>query len=112
MRLPNGDAAIIPPEKLRGYLLAHSHPIGHFKARFFGSLGFSAEDWRALETQIRSLLTNDAVKKEKTKYGQKYEIRGTITGVNGRQADIVTAWIILENDPNPRFITAYPGGEQ
>ena len=70
MRLPNSDAAIIHPEKLRGYLLAHSHPIGHFKARFFDSPGFSAEDWRALETQIRSLLTNDAVKKEKTEYGQ------------------------------------------
>lgn len=112
MRPLDRDKAIIQPEKLQDYLLAHSHPIGRFKARFFYSLGFTAEDWRKLEEQIRRLLENDPVEKEKTDYGQKFEVRGIITGPDGQRAEIVTAWIVLSDEQIPRFITAYPGGGQ
>lgn len=109
VRLPNSDKAVIQPEKLKDYLLSHSHPIGHFKARFFQSLGFTAGNWRALEIQIRGILANEAVEKEHTEYGQKYEIRANITGPAGHRAEIVTVWIVLKNEQIPRLITAYPG---
>lgn len=109
MILPNVDKAVIEPEKLQHYLLSSSHPIGRFKAEFFKSIGFTNDSRDVLEVEIRALLGNDATIKEKTEYGQKYEIRGTITGPTGQSAGIVTAWIILKGEEIPRFITAYPG---
>ena len=50
MRLPNVDQATIDRAKLEGYLLSEVHPVGRFKARFFASLGFTAHNWRELET--------------------------------------------------------------
>ena len=110
MKLPNADKAIIPPEKLHDYVLSKSHPVGKFKAEFFQSLGYTSNDWPQLEADIRSIIdANDATAGEKTEYGQKFEVRGIITGSNLQTVEIVTAWIILNGDYNPRFITAYPG---
>lgn len=54
MRIPNADRAIIDPMKLHGYLLSPSHPIGRLKAALFRGLGYSLEDWRQLETDLRT----------------------------------------------------------
>jgi hypothetical protein len=35
MKLPNGDRALIEPEKVRDYLLSTTHPVGRFKAAYF-----------------------------------------------------------------------------
>jgi hypothetical protein len=110
VKLPNIDNAVIEPLKLRDYLLSSTHPIGRFKAAFFHSIGFTEDHWEVLEVEIRALLENDAKIREKTEYGQKYEIRGVISGPTGQKAEIVTAWIILQEEEIPRFITAYPGG--
>jgi hypothetical protein len=114
--LPNIDKAVIESEKLQDYLLSKSHPIGRFKAEFFQSIGFADDNWMVLEAEIRALLGNDAKIREKTEYGEKYEIRGTIAGPTGQRAEIVTAWIILTwiiltGEEISRFITAYPGGK-
>ncbi|MGJ0515691.1 MAG: DUF6883 domain-containing protein [Methylomicrobium sp.] len=111
MKLPNKDKAIIPPEKLRDYVLSSSHPVGKFKAEFFQSLGYTAENWERMEADIRSLLENDATRNERTEYGQKFEVRGQIVSPSLRSAEIVTAWIVLKDESVPRFITAYPGGK-
>lgn len=37
MKLPNGQKAVVDERKVREYLLSASHPVGRFKARFFGS---------------------------------------------------------------------------
>ncbi len=108
MILPNADKAVIERAKLQKYLLSSSHPVGQFKAEFFAALGFTDENWDVLENEIWNLLGNDAKTKEKTEYGQKYEIRGIISGPTGRKAEIVTAWIILKEEKIPRLITAYP----
>ncbi len=100
---------MIPTEKLRGYLLSSSHPVGRFKGVFFRALGYTDGDWERLEADIRSILTNDATVREQTEYGQKLEVRGSITGPAERDAEIVTAWIVLKGESIPRFITAYPG---
>ena len=109
MKIQNADRAHIPREKLQDYVLSESHPVGRFKAKFFRSLGFERTDWRALKVEILSLLDNEAKEKERTEYGQKYEVRGTIQGPSGKRADLVSVWIILEGEYFPRFITAYPG---
>ncbi len=54
MRLPNADDAIIDRPKLEGYLLSEAHPVGRFKARFFATLGFTADKGRELEAALRS----------------------------------------------------------
>jgi len=109
MKLPNINQAIVPSEKLRDYLLSFSHPVGKFKAVFFRTLGYTDKNWQQLELAIRSLLKQDAFERERTNFGQKYEIRGTIVGPSGKQANIITIWIIREGEEVPRFITAYPG---
>ena len=111
MKLPNADQAIIEPEKLHTYLLSLAHPVGRFKAEFFRSMGFSSDNWLSLSDGFRAQLRNDAKIKEKTDYGQKFEIRGVLTGPSGKTGEIVTAWIVLTGEEIPRFITAYPGGQ-
>ena len=110
MRLPNSEKAIVDPEKLHGYLLSPSHPVGRFKAVFFSSLGYSQEGWKLFETDLREQhLNQDAVLRQETLYGRKYEIRGKIKGPGGKTGVVVSVWIILASEEVPRFVTAYPG---
>lgn len=43
--LPNVQRAVIPGEKVRGYLLCLEHPVGGGKARFFIRAGFRPDRW-------------------------------------------------------------------
>jgi hypothetical protein len=53
VRLPNAENAVIDPEKLRDYLLSPLHPVGRFKAVFFSSFGYTQENWRQFEADLR-----------------------------------------------------------
>lgn len=55
MKLPNRERAQVPTEKVRGYLLSPSHPVGRFKARFFESLGYTLDNWEALSEALREV---------------------------------------------------------
>ena len=69
-----------------------------------------AADWQRLEVDLRQLAaTGDAAIGERTRYGQKYVIRGTLRGPSGRVADVVTIWMVRSGEEAPRFITAFPG---
>lgn len=109
MKLPNTEVAIVPQGKIQDYLLSHSHPIGQFKAIIFNDLGYSQHNWSKLQSDLKELLGQDAIEKEVTEYGKKYEIRSKMTGPNGKSRDMVAVWIILKDEDFPRFITAYPG---
>ncbi len=110
-RLPNAEKAIIEAEKLRGYILSSTHPVGRFKAAIFRKLGYSAKNWEAFERSLRDLiLTQDAEEVEESQYGKKFIVEGTLTGPSGDTMQIVTVWVILKGENVPRFITAYPGG--
>jgi hypothetical protein len=112
MNLPSGDRAVVEPAKVRGYLLSAAHPIGRFKASFFRSLGYKESHWQRLITDICALAAaGDAVPGQATAYGQKYEVRGILTGPSGREAVVVTVWIVRVGDNVPRLVTAYPGVE-
>ncbi len=110
MKLPSAERALIEPTKVRGYLLSREHPVGRFKAAFFESLGYSAEAWQLLEGDLRAIaVAGEATPGDQTKYGQKYEVSGILTGPTGRPVPIVTAWIVRWGEDAPRFVTAFPG---
>ncbi|MEE9493353.1 MAG: hypothetical protein V3W04_08260 [Gammaproteobacteria bacterium] len=104
MKLSNIEEAIISQEKIQGYLLSHSHPIGKFKAVIY-----SQKNWRKYQSDIKEQLGKTVLEKEVTEYGKKYEIRGKMTGPSGRAVLMITVWIVLKGEDFPRFITAYPG---
>jgi hypothetical protein len=110
--LPNADRAEIDPEKLRGYLLSFTHPIGRFKARFFAALGYVAHEWQVLEADLRiQHLSQEAVPTPPMPYGQSYAIRAILKGPNGDAAAVVSVWFIRSGSSVPHFVTAYPGGD-
>ena len=110
MKLPATERALIEPAKVRDYLLSREHPVGRFKAVFFESLGYSADAWQQLEADLRALaIAGEAILGDQTKYGQKYEVRGTLNGPSGRGASVVTVWIVRWGEETPRFVTAFPG---
>ena len=109
MRLPAAEQALIEPAKVRDYLLSREHPVGRFKAVFFESLGYAADAWQLLEADLRALaVAGETTVGNQTKYGQKYEVHGTLSGPSGRAA-IVTVWIVRWGEDAPRFVTAFPG---
>ncbi len=110
MKLPNSENAVIQAEKLRDYILSAVHPVGRFKSAFFRGLGYQADTYEKLESDIRTLLSAEAELAEQNKFGSKYLVQGILTGPNGRSARIVTVWIILLGETTPRFVTAYPEG--
>ncbi len=104
----DAQTAIIQPEKVRDYLLSPLHLAGRQKATFFSSLGYSRDSWEILEKDIRNLLVVAADAVKSTKHGQKFAVRGNLRGPNGREARVVTIWIILNGESTPRLVAAYP----
>jgi hypothetical protein len=110
LRLPSGESAVISPTKIRDYLLSSTHPIGRFKAAFFSVLGYTMDNWERLQKDLLQLArSGEAVAGQGSPYGQKYEVRGTLVGPSGRQARVVTVWIVLNGETYPQLVTAYPG---
>jgi len=110
VKLPHADQAIVDPAKVRDYLLSLEHPVGRFKAAFFGTLGYTRNDWQRLQRDLCELgQSGTADEGQKTTFGQKYEVCGILQGPSGGRADIVTVWIVLNGEETPRFVTAFPG---
>ena len=109
MKLPFAEQAIIPEAKLRDYLVSTNHPIGRHKSVFFAALGYNAGNWPQLEADLRSQhLKSDAELGERTEYGQKYLIRSPLIGPNGRQANVLSVWMVRDEEQVPRFVSAMP----
>lgn len=110
LRLPHGESAAISRSKICDYLLSATHPIGRFKAVFFSLLGYTTDNWERLQKDLLQLArSGEAVPGQESPYGEKYEVRGTLVGPSGRQARLVTVWIVLNGETYPQFVTAYPG---
>ena len=110
MRLPNADQAQIDPEKLHGYLLSESHPVGRFKARFFAALGYTAARWQDFEADLRAQhLAQEATMSASMPDGRLFTIRAILNGPNGQSAVVLSVWFVTAGAA-PRFVTAYPGG--
>ena len=66
-----------------------------------------------LEADLLDLaVSGDARIGQKTEYGKKYEVRGRLEGPSGKSAEVVSVWIVLEDEEIPRFVTAFPGGKR
>ena len=113
MKLPRAEDAIIDAEKMRDYLLLPEHPVGRFKAAYLRTLGYSREHWEQLESDLREFHTSEDVSEVvESRHGAKYIIRANLKGPNGKEATIVSVWIVLNDEDVPRFVTAYPGEGQ
>jgi hypothetical protein len=92
--------------------LSFTHPIGRLKARFFSTLGYSAERWEELADDFRRQhLPRHAEPELPAVHGQKFTIRAVLIGPNEQSAVIVSVWFIPAGMHVPRFVTAYPGGD-
>jgi hypothetical protein len=113
VKLPEAERAIIDPRKLRDYVLSPIHPVGRFKAKFFATLGFTPDNWKRLDSELRRLIREEAAElDEETPFGQKYLVRGGVTGPTGRMAIVISAWIILRGERFPRLVNVLPGSRR
>jgi hypothetical protein len=109
MKLPEGERAYVPREKITEYLLSLTHPIGYTKAVFFRELGYNESNIELLEEELLAIARNDEVLEiEKKPYGVKYIIEGSVKSTLNTISKIRTVWIVEINQTQPRFITAYP----
>ena len=108
--LPAAEHAYIDPAKVRDYLLSPVHPVGRFKAVVFQALGYKTGEWEKLRDDLLTLAgTVEAIPGQTSNFGQKYEVSGTLSGPNGREAKFTCVWLEPIEGGAPRFITAFPG---
>ncbi len=101
----------VAPEKVRDYLLSREHPVGRFKAAFFRSLGYAQDQWNILAGDLETHAAEGDVGEGVTgPYGTKYEVRGTLRGPSGAEANVSAVWIVRRGESVPRSVTVYPGG--
>jgi hypothetical protein len=107
--LPNAHRATVADEKVRDYLLSPSHPVGRFKASFFVALGFSNERWEVLRDALLAIAASaDALPGQESRFGQKFEVRATLSGLSGRIAEVLTVWMMPNGQDFAHFVTAFP----
>ncbi len=107
--LPNASAATVTVEKLRDYALSPTHPRGMHKARVFRSaLGIGQDDWEFLRDQVLEAVCRFPVISLSTahQHGTIYSVALPIEGLNGATHQVITAWIV-ENDEPPRLTSIY-----
>ena len=102
------EAAIISRDKVSGYLLSSSHPIGRYKAAFFATLGYSETAPEVFEQDLAKLLLAEISELDVTEFGRKFVSRGPMTGPKGRQAFVPRSGFRLSGESVPRLVTAYP----
>jgi hypothetical protein len=107
MKLPNGDYAVIPIEKLTGYCLNPNHASGKHKARVFASaLGITAENAEDLRELItKAALEGEVIQQDNTEFGQLYKVDWVVSD----QESIIlrTLWEISPNQSDPRLVSAF-----
>jgi hypothetical protein len=108
MRLPNGEHAIVPLEKLEDYCLNPNHPRGQHKARVFAAvLGITIANADPLRTALlTAAATADAAAGETDAYGQRYVLDFDMQGPTGR-ALVRSSWIIRHGEHIPRLTSCY-----
>lgn len=82
--------AVIAPSKLTKYLLVWREADD--KSKFLAQAGYGQENWQQLEADLRSqILPLEAVPSdEPNRFGDVYEIRGVLTGINRVNLAVVT----------------------
>ena len=105
MKLP-ADATIVR-EKLTRYLLVRQ--ARGDKSVFLARGGYSLENADQLLNDLRDqLLRLHATPLHSTRFGEFYEIRGTLTGPNGIALKIRSIWMGEKLSGTTKFITLIP----
>lgn len=109
MKLPHADRAVVPSDKISGYLLSLTHPDGRDKAVFFISFGFSPEAPGQLEAALLQQAGSQAiVKSVSSAFGVRYVVEGQLETPDGRNPLVRSVWFIDMDEDVPRLVTAYP----
>jgi len=105
VKLP-GDT-IIARAKLTDYLLRPRDD--HDKSGFLAVAGYTGLDADRLEADMRvQLLPLEAAPAGVTVYGEKFIVRGSLTGPNGRTLKVLSIWMQEKTTGLTKFITLYP----
>jgi hypothetical protein len=105
MKLP--ETTIIARRKVEGYLLQTR--LEDDKSGFLALAGYTLENADKLLIDLREqLLPLEAELFDKTEYGPKFRIRGTLTGPNGRVLHVVSIWMKEEATGETKFVTLVP----
>jgi uncharacterized protein DUF6883 len=105
MKLP--AETLIARRKVVDYLLLHRPEDD--KSAFLARAGYTLATAEQLLAALRTeLLPLEARVLESGEYGTKYEIRGKLTGPNGRTLRVVSIWMIEEAGDKAKFVTLYP----
>lgn len=109
MNLPGLENALVPHEKVEGYLLSLTHAVGRHKARFFSHFGFLAARWEILaEALVRHAAANEVKKADDTEFGTRYTVDGPMEAPDGRRPFVRVVWFVERGETVPRLVTAYP----
>lgn len=108
LKLPNAENVIVPDKKFSHYLFGGDHPKGLAKGdAFLSRLGYSIENWKALQTEIRQrALKYPAVYKDNNGYGDRYEQKIVLYGNKDTPANVVIGWL-LKPDGSVSMSSAY-----
>lgn len=82
------------------------------KSKFLALAGYTLVDADKLLEDLHGLLDGEAEFVQTTEYGDKYRIRGTLTGPNGRQLRVSSVWMIEEATGRTKFVTLYPDKDE
>jgi len=105
MKLPADT--LIARRKITEYLVAWRPEDD--KSAFVARAGYVPQTVDKLLSDLRmQLLPLEARLLESDEYGTKYEIRGKLTGPNGRTLRVVSIWMIEHIGGKAKFVTLYP----
>lgn len=112
MKLPNGERAVVPIEKLRDYALNPVHSEGQHKATVFRLLlNFTQADANRLSEMIlEAARTGEATEGKLLPQGQMYVLDFPVQSSRG-EVVIRTAWIVECETDFPRLVTCYVKGK-
>jgi len=75
--------------------------------------GYTLGNWEQLEQDLRLQgLPHEAALIEQTVYGNIFEIRSSLTGLNGQTVLVKTIWMDELRSGVTKFITLYPDKER
>ena len=107
MILPKADDAIIPSDKFLDYALDSIKSRGKSIA-FREALGYTKDNASLLIENIRVHLKDYPAESKGNKgYGETYAVLMKLTGVNGRTANVMTAWLDDSRTGMMRLTSAY-----
>ena len=105
--LPNIDKLRIPREKLTNYALDFEKDKNK-AAAFQLALGYNKTNVDVLIADImKGVKMSEAIPKGDDGFGMRYEVILTLTGPNGKSANVLTAWLDDHKLDEVRLISAY-----